>query len=435
MKKKSKSILIIYLLILMIFTTFTGYSYKVKASSTTSLNVYKTDYKSVSAYLTSSYNSFPASIPYSTDSEGFSGNYYPSGSSYVISGSAPTVIGQELAEERFIYHAVHEVQYAHWYTDSSGTGGSVPDSFVVTVSPEYDSIWSSGMGWVQLSSQQVDWVMYTPDYSGAVYLAYQAYENATVARYNNIYSADTRVWQQNYSGTVAHTYLDYILDAEVTTDMPSEMCKGDTYTFNITAKNTGTNTWTSASNIYLTKSGTFPMPTTFLLPNGVSVKPNESYTWNVTVVAPDTGTYTAVYQMKQTGQGYFGNVSNNNITVIEFNVTANIERILSPHDPIFKEGEKGVIKINIVGGVDKLIITFPVELTTIDNTLNKVMILTPKPSDTINYEFFVPIGTINKDYNVEIQAYKSLKEKDVYPAFSVAGNILDDIRTRIRIRR
>lgn len=421
---------------LFIFTIFIGYGYKIQASSTTAVNVYKTDYKGVSTYLTSSYNSFPSSILYPLDSQGFSGYYYPSGSSYVISGSAPTVIGQQLIEQRLIYHAVHETQYSHWYTDPvTNTGGPVKDDFNAIASPDYTSLWTSGMGWRQLSSQQVDWVEFLPDYSGARYLAYEAYENALVARYADIYSADTRVWQQNYSGTVSHTYLNYVLDAEVTTNMPSKMCKGSTYTFYITAKNTGTNTWTSTSNIYLEKKGTFPMPTSFLLPNGVSVKPNESYTWNITVVAPDTGTYTAIYQMKQTGQGYFGNVSNNNITVVEFNVTANVVRILAPHDPMFEEGEKGVIKINVEGNVEKLKITFPNELTTIDNTLNKVIILIPKQTDTINYEFFVPIGTINKDYNVEIQAFKSTNEKDVYPTFSVTGNILDNIRTRIRIRR
>ena len=37
-----------------------------------------------------------------------------------------------------------------------------------------------------------------------------------------------------------------------------------------------------------------------------------------------------------------------------FNLSATIERVLEPHDPIFKSGEKGILKIKLYGGVDKV---------------------------------------------------------------------------------
>ena len=117
-----------------------------------------------------------------------------------------------------------------------------------------------------------------------------------------------------------------------------------------------------------------------------------------------------------------------------FTLSANIIRVLDPHDPIFKSGEKGILKINVTGGVDKIKITFPTELSSLDDTLNKEMILTPKNSDSMDYEFFIPLETEMNSYNVQVKAYKKDKEKVVYPPFSVTGNILDELKTRIRLK-
>lgn len=115
-----------------------------------------------------------------------------------------------------------------------------------------------------------------------------------------------------------------------------------------------------------------------------------------------------------------------------FMINANITRVLEPHDPVFKGGEKGILNIHVNGGVDTIKITFPVELSTLDEMLNTQIALTPKVSDTINYEFYVPIGTKDNNYNVEVKGYKKGKEKNVYPPFTVNGNILNNLRTRIR---
>ena len=117
-----------------------------------------------------------------------------------------------------------------------------------------------------------------------------------------------------------------------------------------------------------------------------------------------------------------------------FKITATIERVLSPHDPIFKGGEKGVIKINMYGGVDKLKITFPLELTDLDSSLNAEIDITPKKNSEHNYEFFVPLYALEKGYNVQVKGFRNTREKEVYPRFSVRGSILNDIRTRVRIQ-
>lgn len=118
-----------------------------------------------------------------------------------------------------------------------------------------------------------------------------------------------------------------------------------------------------------------------------------------------------------------------------FNITATIERVLEPHDPIFKSGEKGILKIKLYGGVDKVKITFPTELTSLDDSLDVDFNLEPKKTDNIDYEFYIPIDTLNKGYMVQVKGYKNGREKVVYPTFTVTGNILDDLRTKILFDR
>ena len=125
-------------------------------------------------------------------------------------------------------------------------------------------------------------------------------------------------------------------------------------------------------------------------------------------------------------------LSQNEIDV--FLVSANIQRVLEPNTPVFKSGEKGILKIKLFNGVEKIKITFPSELSNLDESLNTEIILDPKKTDTIDYEFFVPLDTPSKAYRVQVIGYKNGKEKEVYPSFEVEGSILNQIRTRIRIR-
>lgn len=118
-----------------------------------------------------------------------------------------------------------------------------------------------------------------------------------------------------------------------------------------------------------------------------------------------------------------------------FNITATIERVLEPHDPIFKSGEKGILKIKLYGGVDKVKVTFPTELSSLDDSLDTEFNLEPKKTDNIDYEFYVPIDTPNKGYMVQVKGYKNGREKVVYPTFTVTGNMLDDLRTKILFDR
>ena len=122
-----------------------------------------------------------------------------------------------------------------------------------------------------------------------------------------------------------------------------------------------------------------------------------------------------------------------NIEVNDFDVSATIERVLSPHEPIFMGGEKGVLKIKLQGGVERVKITFPQALSKLDSNLNTEMVLTPKDEENIDYEFFIPLEAVSGNYSVTVEAFKGEERKVSQPALQVKGKITDKLRTRIRL--
>ena len=122
-----------------------------------------------------------------------------------------------------------------------------------------------------------------------------------------------------------------------------------------------------------------------------------------------------------------------NIEINDFDVSATIERVLSPHDPIFMGGEKGVLKIKLQGGVERVKITFPQALSKLDSNLNTEMVLIPKDEENIDYEFFIPLEAVGGNYSVTVEAFKGEEKKIAQPTLQVKGKITDKLRTRIRL--
>lgn len=116
-----------------------------------------------------------------------------------------------------------------------------------------------------------------------------------------------------------------------------------------------------------------------------------------------------------------------------FKITARIERVLAPHNPEFKAGEKGILKIKLYGGVDKYKITFPKEFSTLDSTLNTEVNITPQKVTEISYEFFIPLEAKGGNFNVTVEGFKNGEKKIAKPTFKVTGSITDNLRTRVRV--
>jgi len=118
---------------------------------------------------------------------------------------------------------------------------------------------------------------------------------------------------------------------------------------------------------------------------------------------------------------------------VDFELNASIERVLSPHDPVFENGEKGVLKISLVRFVNKVEVTFPYEMSRYDATLSTIHVREPKLFDEITQEFYIPLYSAEGGYRVTVTAYNEEGDSlTVYPNLTIAGTILDDFRTRLR---
>ena len=118
---------------------------------------------------------------------------------------------------------------------------------------------------------------------------------------------------------------------------------------------------------------------------------------------------------------------------VNFELEAYIERVLSPHDPVFENGEMGRLKVSMVGFVKRLEITFPYELSRYDDSLSQTYVLEPQLLDEMTQEFYIPLYSAEGGYRVTVTAYNEEGENlTVYPNLSIVGSILDDFRTRIR---
>ena len=133
-----------------------------------------------------------------------------------------------------------------------------------------------------------------------------------------------------------------------------------------------------------------------------------------------------------------GNENSLSYGTTEFALASSVERILSPHDPIFKCGESGILTFTTWGYADRVEVIFPESMTALDPTLNKVYDYTDCPGYMIteHLQFMVPLYTQeNQNLEVTVRAYKGDKKLEDHPTISVigvSGTVLDEFRTRLR---
>lgn len=122
----------------------------------------------------------------------------------------------------------------------------------------------------------------------------------------------------------------------------------------------------------------------------------------------------------------------------EFALETKVERILIPHDPIFKSGESGILFVSVWGYAERVEVEFPEEMTALNPELNKTFEYTMS-SEYLQQEsiqFMIPLETpANQRYTITVRAYKGNKKLEQYPAVStvqIEGTVLDEFRTRLR---
>lgn len=133
-----------------------------------------------------------------------------------------------------------------------------------------------------------------------------------------------------------------------------------------------------------------------------------------------------------------GNVTQQSRQVTEFALETGIERILEPHAPVFKGGESGILTVITYGYADRVEIVFPEEMTALRPDLNQIIDYGDQRlyRQESRVQFMVPLYTPEGlSYEVTVRAYKEGRKLEEHPALStmgIEGNVLDEMRTRLR---
>lgn len=129
-----------------------------------------------------------------------------------------------------------------------------------------------------------------------------------------------------------------------------------------------------------------------------------------------------------------GNETRENWYVTEFALEAEVERILAPHDPVFKRGESGILSITAWGYVDKVEVEFPDFLSEYSQTIDYRGYSDYKEDEKL--QFMIPLyADEGADYEITVRVYKGDRKLEAHPAIrtiQVKDSILDEIRTRLR---
>lgn len=133
-----------------------------------------------------------------------------------------------------------------------------------------------------------------------------------------------------------------------------------------------------------------------------------------------------------------GNVAEIVFGTTEFALEAKVERILNPHEPIFKNGESGILTFSVWGYADRVEVEFPEEMTRWNPELDQTFVYTDTPAylQEGHLQFMIPLYTpVNQSYTITVRAYKGDSKLEEHPAVGVIqvdGTVLDEFRTRLR---
>ncbi len=117
-----------------------------------------------------------------------------------------------------------------------------------------------------------------------------------------------------------------------------------------------------------------------------------------------------------------------------FMLNTQIYRQRNPQESVFKTGDGAVLEIITKGYVEKIEVIFPEEMTAVNPALKAVY---EYPSPYLKkiemFQFHIPLGIMEKEYEILVKAYKNGEVLDARPVITVVkGSVLDELRTRIR---
>lgn len=152
--------------------------------------------------------------------------------------------------------------------------------------------------------------------------------------------------------------------------------------------------------------------------------------------------FTGEFTLIACAKDHVGNVTEVSRTVTEFALETSIERILEPHDPVFKCGESGILHITVYGYADMVEVEVPPELRATSEGFRGMQSIVLDYTDMQIYrqesalQFMVPLYTpADREYTWKVRAIKGEKSLESEPALYVTsegGDVLSEFRTRLR---
>lgn len=156
-------------------------------------------------------------------------------------------------------------------------------------------------------------------------------------------------------------------------------------------------------------------------------------------ITKDEPLFTGEFSVQAYAVDNVGNVTELSRRVTEFALETEIERILAPHDPVFKGGESGILHIAAYGYADRVEVEFPPEFAAADERLGKMVFdYTGEQlySQDIAVQFMVPLYiSPDRQYTLKVRAFRGDKCLEDNPALYVTsegGSILSEFRTCLR---
>lgn len=159
-------------------------------------------------------------------------------------------------------------------------------------------------------------------------------------------------------------------------------------------------------------------------------------------VTGDDEIFIGNFTVKVDAKDNVGNKSSASANTDEFELTAWITRILSPHDPKFREGESGILHVKTLGFADRIEVSFPNGLEQYTQTIDYGGNREYEKNDEI--QFMIPLYYLRDyfdgadhvdDVPLTVKAFKGDMELTATPKFSVfelSGSVLEEFRDRLK---
>ncbi len=146
--------------------------------------------------------------------------------------------------------------------------------------------------------------------------------------------------------------------------------------------------------------------------------------------------YQGEFSVQVYAKDFVGNESSAQSSMSQVALSAYVQRVLEPHTPVFKKGESGVLYVETLGYVEKVVVSFPTAFTEADASLNRTFLYgTPVYMQAEEIPFVVPFSVPEGELTIKVTAYKNGTQLETEPklvTIKVKGSILDELHTRLR---